>query len=238
MPSPRSWVKIKKKIKMGESWLWHSRSFRQALGCSGLCDDVSGGAFERVLGCGRAVDGRRRGGGGGGGYCAVQNPHAVLGGVPELLRLADGGAHAQLPKGRAARPDYEAAELYWGREEELQRHGLGANLWGSFYEYAPQDWWLVSSILDDCKFAHTYACGCVGVSVSVPIWVWVFISRCVTLSVIIDFDHSLLRIGFLDMKKWEFCFFDCFMFVDFMGFWISIFMFHGLKKMRFSDRSA
>ena len=65
-----------------------------------------------------------RGNGSGG---SVEDPHAVLGGVPELLRLADGGPHAELQEGRATRAHNLTAQLYGGREEELQRDGFGSH---------------------------------------------------------------------------------------------------------------
>lgn len=42
----------------------------------------------------------------------MEDPHAVLGGVPELLRLANGGSHAQLQEGGAAWPDYPTPKLH------------------------------------------------------------------------------------------------------------------------------
>lgn len=42
----------------------------------------------------------------------VSDPHSVLGGVPELLRLADGRFDAQLQEIRTTRSDYPVIELY------------------------------------------------------------------------------------------------------------------------------
>lgn len=50
---------------------------------------------------------------------SMEDPHPFLSGVPELLRLANCRAHAQLQEGPATRPDYPTFELYGGGEEEL-----------------------------------------------------------------------------------------------------------------------
>lgn len=50
---------------------------------------------------------------------SVEDPHALLGGVPELLRLADCGSRAQLQEGPATRTHNSITQLYGGREEEL-----------------------------------------------------------------------------------------------------------------------
>lgn len=43
---------------------------------------------------------------------AVSDPYAVLGGVPKLLRLADGWSDAQLQEITTTRSDYPVIELY------------------------------------------------------------------------------------------------------------------------------
>lgn len=57
----------------------------------------------------------------------MEDPHAVFGGVPELLRLADGGPDAQLQKGSATRAYNPTPQLYGGGEEELSREGFGSH---------------------------------------------------------------------------------------------------------------
>lgn len=57
----------------------------------------------------------------------MEDPHAVLGGVPELLRLADGRPHEQLQEGPATRAHNPTPQLYRRREEELQRDGFGSH---------------------------------------------------------------------------------------------------------------
>ena len=67
----------------------------------------------------------------------VSDPHAVLGGVPELLRLADGWSDAQLQEIPTARSDYPVIELYRGGDEELQRHGSGSHFPRPLLEQTP-----------------------------------------------------------------------------------------------------
>lgn len=71
---------------------------------------------------------------------AVQDPHVVLSGVPELLRLADGGTRPQLQEGPAARARDPAAKLHGRRTQGLQRDGLGPDYGGPLHEQAPEDW--------------------------------------------------------------------------------------------------
>lgn len=71
---------------------------------------------------------------------AVENPQSVLRRMPELLRLADGGAYAQLQEVPPARPHYQAPQLHPGGAEDLPRNGLGSHFRGAFHEQAPQDW--------------------------------------------------------------------------------------------------
>jgi len=72
------------------------------------------------------VDGSWLGHGNGSGG-SVEDPHAVLSGVPELLRLADGGPHAELQEVRATWAHNPTPQLYGGGEEELQRDGFGSH---------------------------------------------------------------------------------------------------------------
>lgn len=58
---------------------------------------------------------------------SAEDPHAVLGGVPELLRLANSGAHAELQEGTAARTHYQTSQLYGPGEEGLQRNEFGSH---------------------------------------------------------------------------------------------------------------
>ena len=58
----------------------------------------------------------------------MEDPHSVLGGVPELLRLADGWADEQLQEGQAAWANHPPPELHRRGEEELQRDAFGTYL--------------------------------------------------------------------------------------------------------------
>ena len=58
---------------------------------------------------------------------SMEDPHPVFGGVPELLRLANSGSHAQLQEGATTRTYNTAPQLYRRREEELQRDELGSH---------------------------------------------------------------------------------------------------------------
>lgn len=57
----------------------------------------------------------------------MEDPHFVLGGVSELLRLADGGPHAELQEGPPTRAHNPTAQLYGRGEEGLQRDGLSSH---------------------------------------------------------------------------------------------------------------
>lgn len=80
-----------------------------------------------VAGASGSVRGRWVGRGNGSGGGSVEGPHAVLGGVPKLLRLADRGPHEQLQEGPATRPDYPTPQLHRRREEEVQRDAFGSH---------------------------------------------------------------------------------------------------------------
>lgn len=82
--------------------------FRLELSSNGEITGFDGGGGGVGIGSGQLWVWRGNGGSGG----SMEDPHVVLGGVPELLRLANGGSHAQLQEGEATRSYNPAPQLY------------------------------------------------------------------------------------------------------------------------------
>lgn len=125
-----------------ETWIFRSPP-QSHIGSDG---DHRGGGGDGAGGGGGAGSSAAAGGGGGGGGAegAVEDPHAVLGGVPGLLRLADGGVGPQLPQGSPAGPHHSSPQLHRRGAPPVSGDGPRPHLRGPLHEPAPQDRRLVS----------------------------------------------------------------------------------------------